>query len=329
MIFNRRHFMLASCATTAAATVAWPVIASAQGYPTKTVKLVVPYPAGSTLDVVARIFSDTFSKRSGQPVIVVNQPGASAAIGTRAVAQAEPDGYTILLGTNQTHGANSALIPNLGYDAIKDFAPLAGIGRIQHVLVVRKDLGPTTLAEFIALGRKPGQKINYGSSGNGSASHLAAEMFKLATGVQMAHVPYNGSGPAAQALMGGHIDVSFITLPSVLSFIKAGGMTALAVASPDRAPQLPTLPTLAQQGVANAEADAWAALFAPARTPASVIKALSDFTVQAFSTDELQAKLNASGFVPDVKSSDAFRTFLARDMERWAHVVKAANVKLE
>ncbi|RZL62633.1 MAG: tripartite tricarboxylate transporter substrate binding protein [Variovorax sp.] len=325
MTINRRNLMLAAVSATASTHFA----AWGQAYPSKAIRLVVPYPAGSTLDVVARMFTEVFSRHFGQPSIVVNQPGGSAAIGTRAVAQAEADGYTLLLGTNQTHGANSALMPNLGYDAIKDFEPIAGIGRIQHVVVVRKDLGVKTLAEFMALARKPGQKINYGSSGNGSASHLAAEMFKLATGVQMTHIPFNGSGPAAQALMGGHIDVSFITLPSVLSFIKAGGMTALAVASPDRAPQLPALATLAEQGVPNAEADAWAALFAPARTPPGALTTLSDFTVQAFSTPEMKEKLNTSGFVPDTKSGSVFREYLQEDMKRWADVVKAAKVKLD
>lgn len=311
------------------AAFALPFAARAQAYPSKAVKLVVPYPAGSTLDVAARIFADAFPKHFRQPAIVVNQPGGSAAIGTRAVAQAEADGHTLLLGTNQTHGANSALYQNLSYDAVKDFAPIACIGRMQHVLVARKGLGVNTLAEFIALTRQPGQKINYGSSGPGSASHLAAEMFKMATGAQMAHIPYNGSGQAAQALVGGHIDATFTTLPSVLGFIKSGGITALAVASKDRARQLPQLRTLAEQGVQNSEADAWAALFAPARTPPAVMAALTEFTVASFSTAELRDKLDANGFVPELMSGEAFRTFLAEDMKRWARVIQAANIKLD
>jgi tripartite-type tricarboxylate transporter receptor subunit TctC len=323
MNLQRRH-LLAAASAAAALPAAW-----AQAYPAKTVKVITPYPAGSTLDLVTRLFTDSFSRHFGQTAIVVNQPGGSAAIGTRTAAQAAPDGYTLLMGTNQTHGANSALLPQLGYDPVKDFAPVAGIGRLQHVLVVRKDLGVQTLNAFIALARRPGQQLNYGSSGNGSASHLAAEMFKISTGVGMAHIPYNGSGQAAQALVGGHIDATFTTMPSVLSFIKAGSMTALAVASKDRAPQLPALRTLAEQGVRNAEADAWAALFAPAATPPAVLAALTDFTVKAFSTPELQARLDATGFVPAVVPGDAFRVFLAADMRRWADVVQAANIKLE
>jgi tripartite-type tricarboxylate transporter receptor subunit TctC len=322
---TRRNLLLAA----AAAPMTVSLASRAESYPSKVVKMIVPYPAGSSLDVAARILSDGFPRHFGQPAIVVNQPGASGTIGTRAAARAEPDGYTIMLGTNQTHGANSALFPSLGYDAIDDFAPIAGIARLQHVLVVRKDLGVSTLADFIALARKPGQKINYGSSGNGSASHLAAEMFKIATGVRMDHIPYNGSSQVAQALMGRQIDATFSTMPSVLSFIKSGGIAALAVASKDRAPQLPALRTLAEQGVTNSEADAWTAFFAPARTPPAVMTSLTDFTMKTFTALDVREKLEAGGFVPDVTSSTAFRTFLVEDMKRWAQVIEAAKVKLE
>lgn len=325
MKLTRRNTLL----TTAAALWGAPGFGWASGYPSKVVKMVVPYPAGSALELAARIFSDTFAKQFGQPAIVLNQPGASATIGTRAVARAEPDGYTILLGTNQTHGANTALMPNLPYDAVSDFAPIAGIARLQHVFAVRKGLGVATLAEFIALARKPGQRLNYGSSGNGSASHLAAEMFKAATGVQMEHIPYNGSSQVAQALMGGQIDATFATMPSVLSFIQSGGIKALALASKDRAPQLRDLPTLAEQGVKDSEADAWTAFFAPAKTPPQVMAVLTDFAVRTFSSAPVSEKLAASGFVPDVSTGAAFSTFLADDMQRWARVIKTANVKLE
>ncbi|MFT4195495.1 Bug family tripartite tricarboxylate transporter substrate binding protein [Ottowia sp.] len=322
---TRRTLLLAA----AAMPLTLPLAGRAEGYPSKVVRVIVPYPAGSSLDLAARIFSESFPKQFGQPAIVVNQPGAAGTIGTRATAKAEADGYTLMLGTNQTHGANSALMPNLGYDALADFAPIAGIARLQHVLVVRKSLGVSTLAEFIALARKPGQQINYGSSGNGSASHLAAEMFKMATGVPMAHIPYNGSSQVAQALMGSQIDATFSTLPSVLGFIKSGGIVALAMASKDRAPQLPEVKTLAEQGVANSEADAWTAFFAPAKTPAPVLATLTDFALKTFKTPEVREKLEAAGFAPDVTPGTAFRAFLAQDMKRWATVVRQANVKLE
>lgn len=322
MTISRRNLM----AATMLAPIAAPVFA--QTYPSRVVRLVVPYPAGSALDVVGRLFAELFTPRFGQPSIVVNQPGGSAAIGTRAVAAAAPDGYTLLLGTNQTHGANSALYSNLGYDALNDFVPIAGIGRLQHVLVIRQGLGVNSVRELVALSRKSGMRLNYGSSGIGSASHLAAEMFKLATGAVAEHVPYNGSGPAAQALRGGHIDFAVSTLPSVLAFIQAGAMVPLGVASPTRAPQLPELSTLAEQGFPKVEADAWAALFAPARTPTSAVKVLSDFVLDAFAKPEVTARLDTSGFVPQLRDQQAFRSFLERDMQRWANVIRAADVKL-
>ncbi len=323
MRITRRNLVLAATAS-AALPRAW-----APAYPGRTVRVVVPYPAGSALEVVARMFAEGFQPRMGQPAIVVNMPGGAAAIGTRHVAQAEPDGHTLLLGTNQTHGANSALIPNLGYDALKDFQPIAGVGRLQHALLVRKDLGVGTLREFIALARQPGRKLNYGSSGNGSASHLAAEMFKQNTGVEMAHIPYNGSSQATQAILGGHIDATFTTLPSVLGFIRSGGAIALAIASRDRAPQIPDVRTLAEQGVPNSEADAWTAFFAPARTPPAVLESLTRFAVATFSAPAAQQKLSDAGFVPDVRPAEAFRSFLVQDMKRWADIIKSANVKLD
>jgi tripartite-type tricarboxylate transporter receptor subunit TctC len=321
---DRRRLLLAS-----ALGLTLPA-ARAQAYPNRAIKLVVPYPAGSTLDVAARGMADAFGKRFGQPPIVLNQPGGSGAIGTRAVARSDPDGYTLLLGTNQTHGANSALNPTgLGYDALADFTPIAMVGRLQHVLVVRNGLGVKTLDQFIALGRRPDQKLNYGSSGIGSASHLAAEMFKGSAGVAMSHVPFSGSSQVAQALIGGHVDATFSTLPSVLGALKAGTVTPLAVASKNRAPQLPELRTLAEQGVRNAEADAWVAFFAPARTPAAAVDLLTRFTVDEFSTREMQQKLETAGYAPEVLGGAAFQAFLAQDMKRWADVVRSANVKLE
>jgi len=327
MIHTRRRVLatlgaaLVLCAATAQA--------QAQSYPNRTIRIVVPYPAGSSLELIARTAAETFLKQWGQPAIVANMPGGSAAIGTRHVAQAEPDGYTLLLGTNQTHGANSALYPNLGYDPIKDFQPVAGLGRLQHVLVVRRDLGVRSLDAFIALARKPGAPLNYGSSGNGSASHLAAEMFKRSTGVPLTHIPYKGSVDAVQAVLGGHIDATFTTLPSVLPFVRNQSVIALAVASRDRSSQLPEIPTLAELGVANAEADAWTALFVPAKTPPDIVARLSSTARQAFADPAVNQKIVAAGFVAEVVTPDAFRAFLAEDMARWAAIVKAADIKMD
>lgn len=316
-------------AATLALVVVTPQALAQDVYPTRPIRIVVPYPAGSALESVARTVSQTYSDNLGQPAVIINKPGGSGIIGTQEVARAQPDGYTLLLGTNQTHGANSALYSNLPYDALGDFTPIAGLARMQHVLVVRKNLGVDSVRGLIELANKPGANLNVGSSGNGSASHLVAEMFMRSADVKMAHIPYKGSGEVAQGLLGGFVDVSFATLPSVLPFINDGSIVALAVASKDRAPQLDRLPTLAQEGVPDVEADAWTALFAPAGTPPAVLAKISAVTINAFKDPGVVEKIGATGFVPEVSDGGSFKDFLAQDMQRWASVIEAANVRLD
>ena len=316
-------------AATLALVVVTPQALAQDVYPTRPIRIVVPYPAGSALESVARTVSQTYSDNLGQPAVIINKPGGSGIIGTQEVARAQPDGYTLLLGTNQTHGANSALYSNLPYDALGDFTPIAGLARMQHVLVARKNLGVDSVRGLIELANKPGANLNVGSSGNGSASHLVAEMFMRSADVKMAHIPYKGSGEVAQGLLGGFVDVSFATLPSVLPFINDGSIVALAVASKDRAPQLDHLPTLAQEGVPDVEADAWTALFAPAGTPSAVLAKISAVTINAFKDPGVVEKIGATGFVPEVSDGGSFKDFLAQDMQRWASVIEAANVRLD
>lgn len=316
-------------ATMTGATLCSPALA-ADDYPSKPIRIVVPYPAGSALEGVARTASQSYSESLGQSAIIVNMPGASGMIGTQDVARAQADGYTLLLGTNQTHGANAALYPDIRYDAIKDFQPVAGLARLQHVLVVRKELGVENVAQLLERITGPSaEELNLGSSGNGSASHLVAEMFKQSTGAQMMHIPYKGSGEVAQALIGGFVDISFATLPSVLPFINDGRLVALGVASDSRTTQLPELPTLAEAGVKGVSADAWTALFAPAGTPASVIALLEKVTMEAFNDPEIVEKIAATGFAPQLSTSADVSAFLTEDMKRWRDVIETAGVKLE
>ncbi len=327
MSMTRRAVLAAGCLFTLAGTAAAPVLAA--DYPTQPLRIIVPYPAGSTLEVVARTAAEVYQNQLGQPAIVYNVPGGSAAIGTRQAAQAKADGYTLMLGTNQTHGANSALYPELGYDAVKDFEPIARLGRLQHVLVVRKDLGVGTLEEFLELARKPDSKLNYGSSGNGSASHLIAEMFKRSADVDMSHIPFKGASDVAQSLMGAHIDAAFATTPSVLSLIRSGGMIPLAVASPDRSAALPDVPTLSERDIKGVEADAWTALFVPAGTPEPVVSRLVDVTLTAFGQPATQEKIAATGFIPEAMPPAEFKAFLTEDMARWAKTIQDAGVKVD
>ena len=303
--------------------------ARAQGFPTRTVTIVVPYPAGGPVDLVARLIAQEAASGLGQAIVVDNRGGGSGIIGTVAVARAEPDGHTLVLGTNQTHATNQSLIKNCPYDAVKDFAPVAGVAEIPHVLVVRKDLPVTTAPEFVAFAKdKPGA-LNYGSTGNGSASHLAFELFKARAGVAIQHVPFRGSAPMAQELLAGRLDASIATLPTVIGQIEAGELKALAVASGKRAERLPDVPTLAEAGIAGVEADAWFALFAPAKTPGVAIDALYRATAAALQNEASRSALGKQGMTVAMRSPSEVAATLPGEVDKWAAVIKAANVTVE
>lgn len=307
-----------------------PAAAWAQWMPSRTVTIVVPYPAGGPTDALARFVGREIQAELGQQVIVENQPGASGALGSRRVAQGAADGHLLVLGNNQTHATNISLLPNGGgYDPVKDFAPIAGLADLQHILVVKNDLPVKSVAELLALAKAQPGKINCGSTGQGSASHLTLELFKARTGLDITHVAYKGSAPLQQDLLGGHVDMSFATTPTVLSQVQAGRLRALAVASPNRSPHLPELPTMAQAGVAGVEADAWLGFFAPAATPPEALKRLRDLTLKAMQNPELRAAIQQQGMAVNVREPAAFAAFLQTDIRQWAEVIRTANVKAE
>jgi tripartite-type tricarboxylate transporter receptor subunit TctC len=303
--------------------------AAAQTYPSRVIKMVVPYPAGGPTDVIARIVAEELGRDLGQNVLVENLAGASGAVGTRAVAKAEPDGYTIVFGNNQTHGNNMFLLKEPGYDAVKDFAPLAGAGAFEHVFVVKNDLPAKTIPELIALAKKDPGKLNYGSTGVGSGSHLATELFMTRTGIQMTHVPFRGAAPLVTDIMGGRIDVSNSTLPSVLGHFQAGQMRAIGIASPKRNPQAPDVPTLREQGIANADAESWAAFFAPANTPKPILDRLSGAIIAILNKPDVRERITKLGFTLNVREPEAFKPYLAQEIQTWSDIIKAANIKAE
>ena len=303
--------------------------ASAQTFPERVIKLVVPYPAGGPTDVIARIVAEDIGKTLGQNVIVENLAGASGAVGTRTVARAEPDGYTIVFGNNQTHGNNMFLLKEPGYDAIKDFAPLAGAGAFEHVFVVSNTLPVKTMQELVALAKADPGKLNYGSTGVGSGSHLATELFMARTGIKMTHVPFRGAAPLVTELMAGRIDVSNSTLPSVLAQFQAGEMRAIGLASPRRNPQAPDVPTLREQGITDADAESWAAFFAPVNTPKPVLDKLSSTIIASLNKPDVKERITKLGFTLNVRDPEAFKPYLAKEIQTWADVIKAANIKPE
>jgi tripartite-type tricarboxylate transporter receptor subunit TctC len=306
-----------------------PSAARAQSFPSKVVKIVVPYPPGGPTDAIARIVAQEIAGPLGQNVVVENQAGASGAVGTRFVARAEPDGHTIVFGNNQTHGNNMFLIKEPGYDAVKDFAPLAGVGAFEHVFVVRPGLPAKTIPELIALAKADPGKLNYGSTGLGSGSHLSTELFMVRTGTKMTHVPFRGAAPLVQELVADRIDVSNSTLPSVLGQIQAGTIRAIGVASPKRNPQLPEVPTLREQGVTDADADSWTAFFAPAATPAPVVERLSREIIAALGKPAVKEAITKLGFTLEVRDPAAFRPYHAREIATWGEIIRTAGVKQE
>lgn len=303
--------------------------ALAQNFPSRIIKMVVPYPAGGPTDVIARIVAEEMGKELGQNVIVENLAGASGAVGTRAVAKAEPDGYTIMFGNNQTHGNNMFLLKEPGYDAIKDFAPLAGAGAFEHVFVVPNSLPAKTIPELVALAKKDPGKLNYGSTGIGSGSHLATELFMTRTGIKMTHVPFRGAAPLVTELMAGRIDVSNSTLPSVLGQIQAGEFRAIGIASPQRNAQLPDVPTLREQGITNADAESWAAFFAPVNTPKPILDKLSGTIVGILNKPAVKDRIVKLGFTLNVRDPEAFKPYLAQEIQTGAEIISAANIKAE
>ena len=303
--------------------------ALAQAFPARPIRIVVPYPAGGPVDALARLLAQEMQSARGWTVIVENKAGASGAVGSREVARAEPDGHTLVLGTNQTHATNAFLLRETGYDVVADFAPVAGLADLQHALVVPKTSKANTVAEFVAYAKANAGKLNYGSSGSGSASHLAMELFKSKAGIEAQHVPFRGAAPLATEIVAGRIDAAFATLPAVVSLVQAGEMRALAIASPRRAPLLPDVPTLQEQGIKGAEADAWIALFAPARTPGGTIVTLTAAATAAMGSANLSERATAQGMVVNMRPGLAFRGFQQAEVDKWAEVARAAKVTAE
>ncbi len=297
--------------------------------PSAPIRMIVAYPAGGPTDVIARIVAADMTGPLGQQVIVENVSGAAGAIGTRTVAKAKPDELTITFGNNQTHGNNMFMLKDPGYDAVKDFAPLAGAGAFEHVFVVRNDLPAQNIQDVIKLAKEKPGALNYGSTGIGSGSHLSTELFMARTGIKMTHVPYRGAAPLVQDLVGGRIDLSNSTLPSVLAQIKAGQIRAVAIGSPKRNSKLPDLPTLEEQGVKGANASSWAGFFAPAGTPQPILDRLSGEILASLKKPEVVARIDKLGFTVEPREPAAFRPYQVEEIATWMKIAKDAGIQPE
>ena len=301
--------------------------ALAQPYPSKPIRLVAPFAPGGALDLIARGVGAKLGESMGQPVVVENKAGASGAIGSELVAKSPPDGYTLLLGATTTHGINPAFNPkSLPYDALKDFTPVSLVATIPHALVVNPRLGVNSVQELVQLGKT--RSLNYGSAGNGSPHHLAAELFKSLTGIQAVHVPYKGSGPALADLMAGNIDFISVEYTAAEPHVKNGKLKALALATREQVAGI-DLPTVAQAGYPGFEVTSWYAIFGPAGMPHDITAKLAAQIHQAVTQTDLRERLQGLGTTPIGSTPQELATFQRADIERWLQVVKTAGIRPE
>lgn len=303
--------------------------ASAQSYPNRPIRLVVPFPAGGTTDILARAVSQKLTEALGQAVVVDNRAGAGGNIGSDLVAKSAPDGYTLLMGTVGTHAINPSLYSKMPYDHVKDFVPVVLVAGVPNVLVVNPALPVQSVADLIKLAKdKPGT-INFASSGSGTSIHLSGELFKTMAGVDMTHVPYKGSSPALTDLIGGQVQVMFDNLPSSLPQIKGGKLRAIAVTSMARAPALPGVPTINESGLPGFEASSWFGILAPAGTPAPVVARINAEVNKWLQSPDAREKLLAQGAEAAGGSPEQFGGYMRSETEKWAKVVKASGAKVD
>ena len=302
--------------------------ALAQNFPNKAVRMVVPFPAGGSTDIVGRTVAQKLSEMWGQPVVVDNRPGGGTTIGTDAVAKAAPDGYTLLV-TPAPFTINPSLLAKLPYDALVDFAPITLINTTALVLVVNPGVPAQSVKELIALAKSKPGKLNYGSSTIGGSNHLAGELFNAMAGVKMVHIPYKGNAPALIDLVGGHIDLIFNGVTSALPLIKSGKLRALAVTSMQRSSALPDMPTMDETALKGFEAVAWNGLGAPARTPREIVTRINSDVIKIVNSPELRERLTAEGSDPVGNTPDQYAAFLRNEIEKWAKVIKLAGVRAE
>jgi tripartite-type tricarboxylate transporter receptor subunit TctC len=326
---GRRHLVLGAALL--------PLASPAQtAWPSKAVRIVVPFAAGGTTDILARALAPELQKAFGQAVVVDNKPGAGGNSGAADVAKAAPDGHTLLMGTVGTHAINPALYAKMPYDHIKDFVPITLVAGVPNVLVMNpvhaQQNGIDSVATLIEFARKRPGKLNMASSGNGTSIHLAGELFKTMTGTFMLHLPYGGSGPALIDLISGNTDLMFDNLPSSLPHIKSGRLTALAVTSATRSSALPDLPTVADAGgpaLKGYEASSWFGLLAPAGTPMDVVNRVQTETAKALGSPAIKERLQSQGAVPSGMTSTEFARHIAAETAKWAKVVKASGARVD
>ena len=300
-----------------------------QTWPSKPIKWVVPFAPGGTTDILARTIGDKLSVALGQPVIIDNKPGAGGGLGAEFTAKSPPDGYTIMGGTISTHAINASLYSKLPYDPVKDFVPITLIARVPNMLVINPEVPAKNVPELIALLKANPGKYNFASSGNGTSQHLSGELFKTMAGVDMQHIPYKGSPPALQDVMGGQVSMTFDNITTALPLAKSGKLRALAVTTAKRSAVAPEVPTLAESGLLGFEVGSWQGVFAPAGTPPEIVRRLNTEIVKIINLPEVKEKLTTLGAEPVGDSPEQFSAFVKAEISKWADVVTKSGAKVD
>jgi tripartite-type tricarboxylate transporter receptor subunit TctC len=319
---------LAACALAAPLVAAAPAALAQDAYPSKPVKIIVPFAAGGPADVYARFLGQRLSETMGQPFVVENRPGAGSVIGTEAVAKSPADGYTLLMMSN-THTTNESLIPKKPYQLMRDFVPVAPVNYSDLVMVIHPSVPVNNLREFIDLAKAQPKKLNYASSGPGTPYHMAGELFNAMAGVQIVHVPYKGSSGARNDILGGQVHMMFDAIPTMAQNVRAGKVKALATTGTRRSPVLPDVPTVAEAGVPGYEATIWLGLMAPAGTPKAAVDKLNAAITKIVSSPDVKDQWAKQGAEPMVMTPAQFDAYLREDIKKWAEVVRISGAKLD
>ncbi|MGE8614771.1 MAG: Bug family tripartite tricarboxylate transporter substrate binding protein [Achromobacter veterisilvae] len=321
---------LFAAALAAAVLPAAPALAD---YPEREVRIIVPFPAGGTTDIAARVVAAELGKAWNKPVVVDNKAGAGGNVGTAEAARAAPDGYTLLMGTVSTHAINQSVYAKLPYDPVKDFVPVTLVIPVPNILELNPQFadrhGIRNVADLIDYLKANPDSVNMASTGNGTSTHLSGELFQNMTGTRMTHVPYKGSSPALTDVMAGSADLIFDNLPSSMGFLKSGKLRPLAVTGAQRSPALPDVPTMAEAGVAGYDASSWFGLLAPAGTPPAVVDKVQRDVAAALRLPAVRAQLQAQGATPSGNTPGEFKQFMAQETAKWAEVVKKSGAKVD
>lgn len=325
---NRRHLILAGAAIAAGLSFA-PLHAMAQDYPNRNVTLVVPFTPGGSTDILARLLGQKLEESLKQPFVIESKPGGGGSVGVGAVARADADGYTLVMGHIGSLAVAPGVYPNLAYNPVTSFEPISGMAKVHNMLVVHPDVPANTLEELIAYAKANPGKLNYATGGNGSAAHIATVALADAAGIDMKHVPYKGTAPAVTDLLAGRVHLTFTGAPNLIQHVEAGSLRALAVSGETRLKAAPDVPTVAESGFPGFEASQWYGVLAPAGTSKEIVEKLNEEIIAAMSLPEIAERLPAEGADVWTTTSDEFRTYIGAEIDRWGSLIERAGIKVE